>query len=157
MLYFYDVNTDYVDYLRTVDSRVPQILYGNNNKFVCGVVLTINSFKYYVPVSHNVNSYPTSFVIKDKDGKAISTLRFNYMFPAKDFTIQVKNFALERQKDINYYNLLLKELRYCRVNQDKIMSLANKVYRKSLSGLEWFQKICCDFKKLELACSNYVK
>lgn len=68
MLQFFDVNTDYVDWLKTIDKQIPNILYASHNKFVCGVILYIDGFSYYAPVSHNKKVYQTSFPIKD-DGE----------------------------------------------------------------------------------------
>lgn len=32
-------------------TRVPDVEYGNERKMVCGVVLEMNGYKYYVPIS----------------------------------------------------------------------------------------------------------
>lgn len=52
MIAFYDVDSEYVDFLKTIDSKVPNIKYDGNNKFVCGIVFKINNVEYYAPVSH---------------------------------------------------------------------------------------------------------
>ena len=54
-LFFYDA--DYVKYLKAAEktkrgfTRVPDVEYENERKMVCGAVLEMNGYKYYVPVS----------------------------------------------------------------------------------------------------------
>ena len=65
-LFFYDVDIDYVKYLKAVETekrsftRVPDIEYKNERKMICGVVLEINGFKYYVPVSSYKKKQPNN-------------------------------------------------------------------------------------------------
>ena len=47
MLKFYDIDEDYIKFLKTIDKQVPNVKYDSNNKFLCGVVLDINGVKYY--------------------------------------------------------------------------------------------------------------
>lgn len=51
MLKFYDINPEYVNYLRQFDNRIPNIVYEANNKFVCGIVLSVNKHNYFAPIS----------------------------------------------------------------------------------------------------------
>ena len=55
MLRFYDINEEYIQFLKSIDSQVPDIKYESNNKFVCGIVLNINDVKYYAHISHKTN------------------------------------------------------------------------------------------------------
>lgn len=48
---WYIVNREYVSYLRSFDSRVENIDYGNKLKPYLGIVLKINETSYYLPVS----------------------------------------------------------------------------------------------------------
>ena len=63
-LFFYDVDIDYVRYLKEAEkakrgfTRVPDVEYGNERKMVCGVVLEMNGYKYYVPISSYKKKYP---------------------------------------------------------------------------------------------------
>jgi len=51
MLKFYDVDSKYTDYLRTIDRQIPYIKYTGKDKFLCGIVLNIGDIQYYAPVS----------------------------------------------------------------------------------------------------------
>lgn len=50
-LFFYDVDADYVKYLKATEkakrgfTRVPDVEYENERKMVCGVVLEMNGYK----------------------------------------------------------------------------------------------------------------
>lgn len=48
---FYEVNIDYVKYLKQFDSRIPDVVYQNRNKFVCGTLFKINGLNFFAPVS----------------------------------------------------------------------------------------------------------
>ena len=48
---FYEVNVDYVKYLKQFDSRIPNVEYQNRNKFLCGTLFKINGLNYFAPVS----------------------------------------------------------------------------------------------------------
>ncbi len=51
-LFFYDVDTDYVKYLKAAEKAkrgftcVPDVEYKNERKMVCGVVLEMNGYKF---------------------------------------------------------------------------------------------------------------
>lgn len=42
-LMFYEVSKQYIDYLKLFEPKIPNINYGTNNKFVCGIVLSVAS------------------------------------------------------------------------------------------------------------------
>lgn len=53
MLRFYDIDPAYANYLRQFDNRIPNITYMTNNKFACGIVLSIAGHNYFAPISSN--------------------------------------------------------------------------------------------------------
>ncbi len=73
MISFYYVNKAYAAYLCQVDNKVPSLAYETHDKFFCGVVISVNNTKYYVPVSHDLSKQQTSLPIFDK-GRHISSL-----------------------------------------------------------------------------------
>ncbi|WP_304841984.1 type III toxin-antitoxin system ToxN/AbiQ family toxin [Dubosiella newyorkensis] len=77
---FYDVNIDYIDYLKQFDPKVPNIIYDSHQKFLCGVVFKINGLKYYVPVSSFNREMQSNYVIQ-VGGIPVGSLRFSFMFP----------------------------------------------------------------------------
>lgn len=135
-LKFYEVDGEYIKYLReNGDQKIPNIEYEKHKKFFCGIVLTINNFNYFAPISSYNKKVHTSFLIMDKDRetkelKAISSLRFSFMFPCPIEYLSQKDFSKEDEK---YKILLRKELHYCNINRDKIKKKANEVYKLGLN------------------------
>ena len=106
-LFFYDVDTDYIEYLKSAEkakrgfTRVPDVKYENERKMVCGVVLKINGYKYYVPVSSYKKQQPNNLLIRLEDdtfNQVKGSLRFNYMFPVEDSYI-TKSTGYRYRKD----------------------------------------------------------
>ena len=48
---WYVIDKNYIKYLTQFDSRVGYVEYGNRLKLHVGILLTINEFHYYVPIS----------------------------------------------------------------------------------------------------------
>ncbi len=99
------------------------------------------------------------FLIMDKDRKtkelkAISSLRFSFMFPCPIEYLQQKDFSKENEQ---YQALLRKELHYCNINREKIRKKAIEVYKLSLKEETREKFNICNFKKLEQKCLEYIK
>ncbi len=163
-LNFYTVDLGYVALLKSAEqekrgfSRVPDMDYGNQRKpkFLCGIVLQINSINYYVPVTSYKQQKPDNFLIKAANGQVVSSLRFNYMFPVPDGLLLERIIATE--PDRAYRALLAQELRCCIKNQETIRLLAERTYRRVLLGKNpGLVANSCDFKLLEQVYSAYIQ
>ncbi len=161
-LNFYIVDVSYVSYLKKAEtekrgfSRIPNIDYGKNHKqkFLCGVVLTMNGMDYYVPVSSYKIKKPDNFLICANDGRIVSSLRFNYMFPVPAELLVVR--FIDAEPDAAYKILLSQELRYCIKNQELIRSLAERTYKRVKLGKNpGLVANSCDFTYLEQKCKEY--
>ena len=156
MLKFYDVEENYINYLKTIDRQIPDITYTTNNKFVCGIVLDIDGVSYYAPISHTTKRYRTSKLIYD-NGRPISSIRFSFMFPAPQSVLTEKNFAQIRAIDPHYADVIAAEYQYCIKNESDILQKARSVYNIGCNKEHQFNYTCCDFKKLEAEYSKYDK
>lgn len=154
MIAFYDVDSDYINFLKKFDSRVPNVIYEGNNKFVCGIVLSINGFNYYAPISHMTQKQRTNMQIKDGN-RILSTIRFSFMFPAPDFVLHRKNFANIAATDTKYADLLATEYAFCLSHQDDITKKALAVYKIGCNKEHVLNYTCCDFKLLEAHAKDY--
>lgn len=154
MFKFYDIDINYVKYLQTIDSQVPNIHYNTNNKFVCGVVLDINGTQFYAPISHTTKKFQTSMLIYD-NGKAISSIRFSFMVPAESKYLTVKDFKTIAKTNQNYANILAAEYAYCKNNIKQIQNKAYSVYKIGCNKKHKLNYTCCDFQKLEQNYKNY--
>ncbi|MGN1468208.1 MAG: type III toxin-antitoxin system ToxN/AbiQ family toxin [Ruminococcus sp.] len=164
-LKFYLVPYDYIQYLQNAEieargfSRVPNLDYGNNRKqkFVCGVVLSINNIDYFAPItSYKINKPDNFLIMNSKQNKVLSSLRFNYMFPVPMNIIKIYSFS--NISDLKYRSLVLEEYAYCIKNQNVIKKLANRTYKRVLLGKDMgLVYNSCDFKLLEEKCREYIQ
>ena len=148
MLKFYDIDENYIRFLKTIDRQVPDVKYDSNNKFVCGVVLNVNGIKYYAPISHKTDKQQTNMQIFD-NGVPISTIRFSFMIPAFDDVLTYKDFKEIAKTDPNYASLLHAEHSFCRNNITDIKEKALSVYKIGWNKKHRLSYTICDFKKLE--------
>lgn len=156
MIKFYDVEKDYIKYLQTLDAQVPNIEYSTNNKFVCGIVLSINNINYYAPISHMKIKQQTNMLIFN-NGLPISTIRFSFMIPAYDEVLIEKNFKQISLIDQQYADLLNAEYLFCKKNESQIIDKANSVYKIGCNKHHRLNYTCCDFKLLEQKYMKYKK
>ncbi|MCI9671927.1 MAG: type III toxin-antitoxin system ToxN/AbiQ family toxin [Lawsonibacter sp.] len=154
-LRFYHVREDYIEFLHKMDNRV-QHNKGQRRPYV-GIVLKIGSFDYYVPLEspkpNHVNLKSGGPVLK-LDGGALGIMGFNNMIPVHKH--QLLNFDILAEPDERYRALLLKQLDYCEKNRALIFARAQKTYEKAVAGNNpFYQKVCCNFKRLEACCGKY--
>ena len=159
---FFTVDYSYVEYLQKAEtaarsfSRVPNMNYGSGRKqkFLCGIVLSINSANYYVPVSSYKLKKPDNFLIFADNGEVVSSLRFNYMFPVPEEALSKR--IINTEPDLKYKALLSQELRYCIRNQEEIWHLAERTYKRVLLGKNpGLVFNSCDFHLLEEKCAEW--
>jgi len=83
-LRFYEVASSYIDYLVKVDPRVPHVNYSAtspHDKFLCGIVLTINDHDYFAPISSFTVPQRTNILIRNAQGRVLSSIRLSFMIP----------------------------------------------------------------------------
>lgn len=162
-LNFYTVEPAYLTVLQQAEqryrgfSRVPKMDYGEQRKpkFICGVVLQVNAVDYYVPVSSYKQKKPDNFLVYARNGQAVGSLRFNYMFPVP--AQMVSERIISDEPDRAYKSLLAQELQFCRKNQQEIQRLAERTYRRVLLGKDKGLVInSCEFLLLERECTAYM-
>ena len=144
---FYFVNPSYVQYLKTIDPQVPDVQYAKRNKFLCGIVLDVKGKQYFSPISSFNKQQRTNFVIKDKNGNDISSLRLSFMLPIPQG--QLTPYQIEQEPDLKYRELLRQEISYIRANEPSIKKKAQEVYSIGNNRNHYLSKNCCDFAKLE--------
>lgn len=174
-LNLYSVSDEYIEYLRKFDDRVydnKQEIRVHTRKYL-GVVLSINSFNYYIPFSSpkDTDYYDKEKIkirksivpimrITEKKGednyKLYGTLRISNMIPVP--ITEITPYFVQEEKDINYKNLILSELRFIRKNSKTIIKNANLLYKQKSNEEDIiYVKNSLDFKLLEEKCLEYIK
>ena len=151
---FYEVNVDYVKYLKQFDSRIPNVEYQNRNKFLCGTLFKINGLNYFAPVS-SFNIKQSSNYVIEVGNVPVGSVRYSFMFPVPD--AEIKQKVINNESDYQYRFLLRQELKYCNKNREVIQSKAKAIYHKALDKNTTYHQFCCDFQLLEKKCREYTK
>ncbi len=86
---WYIVDKKLVNYLHSIDSRVENIEYKERLKPYIGIVLEVEEFKYYVPISSKKEKYykmknSLDLYKIENSGKILGVLNLNNMIPIDD-------------------------------------------------------------------------
>lgn len=153
--HFYHIHNKYIRFLQSGENKV---LYnkGQRRPYV-GIVLKISGMDYFVPLespkANHANIKSSSPVLK-LDGGKLGIMGFNNMIPVPKSALI--DFDFDDVYDEKYRLLLVNQLNYCNNNRKLILNRASTTYRKATSGNNpFYEKICCDFKKLERMCRSY--
>ncbi|MCL1808385.1 MAG: type III toxin-antitoxin system ToxN/AbiQ family toxin [Clostridiales bacterium] len=94
-------------------------------------------------------------IIKNEEGKILSSIRFSFMIPIPPNVVVAKR--IKDEPSLEYRRLLNWELQYCQKNSKAIYRLAKFVYNTVVNNMDPIMvKNCCNFKKLEAACAEYI-
>ena len=154
----YEVNEKYINYLTKF---APHLFHNkqagqNNERKYIGVVLYINGFEYFEPLS---SFEPKHQKMKESIDflkiRNYAVINLNNMFPVpKGLCYYVD---INSQRNPKYKSLLLAEYRVIKSIQEKIRKNAKTLYHLKLKeGVSTpLAKRCNDFLLLEKACSKY--
>ena len=161
-LFLVRIDSDYCDYLRRFDERVPYNFKQKDLRPFVGVLFTVDNYKYFAPLSspkqkHLKMKNKLDF-LKIDDGK-LGAINFNNMFPVNDKNVILLdlNAKFDSVKKQQYYKLLKKQIFWLNRNLDKLYNQSKELYLKYLDNTlapSIFAR-CCDFKLLETKCEEY--
>ena len=159
-LKLYEIDGNYVTYLSAYAPHLFQNKKSgqkNERKYI-GIVLHINGFDYFAPLSsfkdkHRLMKEGLDF-IKVKD---YAVINLNNMFPVPPS--ETRYVDIKSERDLHYRSLLLSEYRYIKSIQEKIRKNAQNVYKIKIKDSEGspLAKRCNNFLLLEKACADYMK
>lgn len=168
---WYVVDKQYINYLTQFDPRIGYVDYGERLKLHIGILLSINSFHYYVPISspkpkhlkmsngldfHKLQDVSTNYLY--------AVLNLNNMIPVPNQCItqlkyneieSFRSFMSEKEKT-DYIYLLQKEKALIDKAQDTLQTKALKLYTKCTNNpTSTLAARCCNFKLLESKYNSY--
>lgn len=156
----YEIDSDYIKYLSSFEQhlfrnkKVTQVF---TRKYI-GIVLKINEFDYFAPLSSYKEKHKRLCETKDfiKVG-TFSVINLNNMFPAP--INLCKKVIIADLKDIHYRNLVRSEYRIIRQKTQLILQNAKAVYEHKMinDGKSKLSQRCNNFKLLEEKCKLYAK
>ena len=155
-LRIYEVKTEYVDYLSQNHDHLYYDKAGKNKRKYIGIVMEINGYKYFAPLSsfkdkHKRIKEGVDF-IKIKD---YAVININNMIPVPDGVFYSPDINAE--KDLHYRYLLQAESREINRQKNRILKNAQIVYthKKKYGKSTLLAKRTNDFEKLEKLCKKY--
>lgn len=160
MLKFYEINPDYIDYL---SAFAPHMFHNktatqtNKRKYI-GIVLTVNSMHYFVPLSSFKDKHRKMRVSVDfMKLKDYAVLNINTMFPAP--IGECAFVDINAVADKNYRNLLRNEYRLIKVMEKNIVKNARIVYSHKIANGDRTRLAirCNDFLLLESKCTEWTE
>lgn len=149
------MNEDYIKFLKQFDKQVPDVIYDEQNKFVCGIVFKIKDSNFYAPISSNTKGQQTNMLIRNKHNLPIASIKFSFMIPVPDECLHVIDFDLIKEQDFQYGQLLDIEYEFCIKNEQQILNKASKIYKIGCDKQHILNYTCCDFPLLERMASEY--
>lgn len=169
-LNLYSVSDKYIKYLRQFDDKIYDNKEENRThkrKYV-GIVLTINEFNYYIPMSSPKKSdyidcekqiirNDTKTIIRIHNGNRLyGTLRISNMIPVP--ITELEPYILSSESDLKYKDVILGELRYINKNTQKIIKYAKTVYNQKNKNIETgYIENTVNFKLLEAKLKEWDK
>ncbi len=161
-LNLYSVSDKYIKYLSQFDNKI----YDNKEekrrherKYI-GIVLTVNEYNYYIPMSSPKKSdyidFENKIIRKDtktiirihEGGRLYGTLRISNMIPVP--ITELEPYILSNEKDLKYKDVILGELKFINSNSDRIVKNAKIVYSQKVKDIDVeYIKNTVDFKLLE--------
>lgn len=165
---WYSIDEDFLDYLRSIETRIPKIDYGEDKfKPFFGALFEIGDLVYVTQVSHpqarhNRMKDNLDFVKLYDGSRLMAVVNLNYMFPVKKSKLtevnygkldEFRTFKNNHQRN-NYITLLKKELRQIKSKKvnEKALALYNLKYTYPEHAVS---KRCIDFKMLEQKCIEF--
>lgn len=124
---------------------------------MCGIVLDINSHKYFAPLNSpkaihkKYSENPTIMYLGEN--KEFGIIRFNNMIPVLSSDVKLINVD---DVDWKYRLMLNSQHRYIQRYSEKVKKKASLLYKLVVYKKDTFLKeICLDFKLLEEKCKDY--
>ena len=153
---FYTIDGNFLKYLKSLEPKIHEN-YGNPRPYI-GILLSINGFDYYAPLSSYKAKQDsikniTVFKLHEKGNleNKLGVIHLNNMCPVpiSQLTEVVIDF------NTKYGRLLQNQYEYILHYQDNIQKQAERLYASVREGKSFLKDLSCDFQMLEEAVQNW--
>lgn len=156
------VNSNYCDFLRKYDKRVPYNAGEKELRPFIGILFEIENCQYFAPLSSpkpkHIKLLNTLDLIKIDGGK-LGVINLNNMLPVHNNNYELIDLDKTNDKRFNHSRIILlrNQLRWLNTNKVEIYKKSTILYKKYVNGLLPVNVMnrCCDFKLLEEKCREY--
>ena len=156
------VNSNYCDFLRKYDKRVPYNAGEKELRPFIGILFEIENCQYFAPLSSpkpkHIKLLNTLDLIKIDGGK-LGVINLNNMLPVHNNNYELIDLDKTNDKRFNHSRIILlrNQLRWLNTNKVEIYKKSTILYKKYVKGLLPVNVMnrCCDFKLLEEKCREY--
>lgn len=174
-LKIYSVSDRYINFLEKKYSNIysNKVTNRTHTRKYLGVVLEINDFLYYVPLSSPKESdYQVAgdkkvikksivpimrMVTKNSEGEPElkGTLRISHMIPVPKSEIEL--YDLDNETDEAYKNLVKNEIEYIHRNENKIRKNAEVMYKQKAEAADiGYVRSALPFQSIEKMCTEFM-
>lgn len=161
-LFVAKIDTDYCNYLRKFDKKVPYNMDKKKNRPFIGILFWIEDIEYFAPLSSpkakHLKMHNTLDFVKLDNGK-LGAVNFNNMIPVKknNYTVIDLNKRNLSKEEKEYQELLKDQLNWLNENWKQTLYKADRLYDYYLANLLPLniKQRCCNFKLLEEKCEEY--
>jgi len=159
-LKLYKINTNYINYLKKFQRHIWENKENHKTRPYVGIVLEINNYKYYAPLSSPKSKHISmkerlDFIKINHKNELKCVINLNNIIPINDSDITLIDIDNEEEQ---YSNLLKVEIQEIRKKQKTIIYnskiLYNKVTIHKKDNLKLVE-ICYDFLLLEQKMHEY--
>lgn len=156
------LNSEYCEYLRKYDDKVPYNYKEKELRPFIGVLFRIGNLMYFAPLS---SPKPKHIRLKSKldflkiDNGKLGAINFNNMLPVTEQNIIKLDLDKEclTKSEEKYTKLLKEQLYWLNRNDEKLYGRSKKLYDKYISNTlnKSIVERCCNFILLEKKCIEY--
>ncbi len=156
------LDTDYCDYLRHFDNKVPYNYGSKKLRPFIGVLFEVNNYMYFAPLSSPKAKHlhlKSKIDILKLDNGELGVINFNNMLPVKSNNIKILDLEKKYNQELEkkYIKLLRVQLYWLNRHKKKIYNMSQKLYDNYINKTleKKVMQRCCNFPLLEEKCKEY--
>lgn len=156
------VNSEYCDFLRKYDNKVPYNAGSKELRPFIGILFMVDKYEYFAPLSSPKPKHKllknTLDLIKIKNGE-YGVVNFNNMIPVtnRNYIEFDLNKKTNDKTEVLRLKLLRNQLRWLTSNRKEIITKSRLLYKLYCTNklLKTVHNRCCNFPLLEKKCEEY--